>query len=699
MMVVWPMTDQVQPTQTDKTPLPSADMPGGNSPFILLKGEIEIYTEERLAKYDQGPIKAYAARSKTREKAIAYLCESHLVPQIHPSSMYYAIHNFALPKLIGAGVVDWDPLKQQRYVFVYEDNLGNPVSNSSNVHAMGLKQDLVLNTVIRNLVPALKDMRDVDFIHGNIRVSNLYDGGSQNLEKIMLGECLSAPCGFLQPALYETIERAACNPLGKGRASYEDDMYAFGVTLAVLLRESDPLADLSDNEIIARKIELGSYAALTGKERFSGSLLECLRGLLNDDRKQRWTVDDLVTWMEGRRVHPRPGANTRLKASRPIEFNKEKYLLPQLLALDLPKSPKETVRLVESNDLGQWLNRSLQDKSMEERVDSAIEQAHEGGNSGFYPDRLSCYIVLALVPSMPMIFRGLSFVPQAFGQMLVEACLLKKDLNPFVEIIQNQMALFWINTQDTPTADASEIISKFDICRAFLRHAVAGYGVERSIYFLSPESQCLSEKLKNFYVRTSEDMLIAFEHMAESGNLPEEFFDRHIIAFLSVRDRQIIDPYIPDLNSEEKHRRILATLQVLSAIQKRSQMSPMPAVTASLIDGLDPLINRFHDRDTRARIRTQLQKLRDKGEISKVAALFNNPQVFHEDFGNFKIALSNYSILRQEHSNLSRNLDENKEFGRNTGRQIAAIVSGALATLMIVIYLTYKFSGGGGWEF
>ena len=335
----------------------------------------------------------------------------------------------------------------------------------------------------------------------------------------MLGECLNAPCGYLQPALYETVERASCSPLGKGHASYEDDIYAFGVTLAVLMRETDPLAGLSDDEIIAKKIELGSYVAITGKERFSGALLECLRGLLNDDCRQRWTIDDLVTWMEGRRVHPRPGANTRLKASRPLEFNKEKYLLPQLLAIDLPKYPKETARIVDNNDLAQWLSRSLQDKSMEGRVDAAIKQALVEGNSGFYSDRLACYLLLALTPSMPMIFRGLSFTPQAFGQMLVEACLHKKDLNPYVEIIQNQMALFWMNVQDVPSSDTSEVISKFDVCRAFLRHAVAGYGIERCIYFLSPESQCLSEKLKKFYVRTAEDLLTAFEEIAAGGGI------------------------------------------------------------------------------------------------------------------------------------------------------------------------------------
>lgn len=693
------MAEPASPPTAPAAPAPAPETGEGGHTPILLKGEIEIYPSARMAHLDQGPIKAYAAKSKTRERAFAYVCERNLVPQIYSSSMYYGLSSPALTRLIGAGVVDWTPLKQQRYVFVYEDKLGRPIANSSNYLAMGLKNDLVMNTIVRNIVPALKDMRDADFVHGNVRVTNLFDGGGTGLDKVMLGECLSTPCGFLQPALYEPLERAACDPLGKGPAVYEDDMYAFGVTLAVLLRDADPLAGFSDDEIIAEKIEQGSYAAITGKERFTGSLLECLRGLLNDDWKQRWTIDDLVTWMEGRRVHAKQSTNVRLKASRPIDFAQEKYLRPQLLALDLPKNPKEATKLVEGHDLSQWLSRSLQDKPIEDRTEKALLQALEGGNSGFYPERLACYLALALAPPMPIMFRGLKFLPQAFGQMMVDAVLQKKDLNPFVEIIQNQMTLFWIGTQESGSADSNEVVMKFDTCRAFLRQAIVGYGIERCVYFMAAECQCLSEKLKDFYVRTAEDLLTAYEALASSGNRPQEFFDRHIISFLSVRDRQVIDPYIPDLNSEEKHRQILATLRVLSSIQKRAKMPAMPGVTGWLIDSLEPLIERFHDRDTRGRLRTQLQKLRDKGDIGKLSALFDNQQVFQDDFNAFRMALKTYAGLRAEHARLSEDLESNKSFGHGTGRQVATMVSGVLAAIIVVIYMVFKFSGGTGGQF
>jgi len=691
------MDDQTKPAD-QKDPAAPVEVKPPDAPAahqsVMLKGEVEIFPGSPLPYLDQGPIKAYAAMTRTRDKAFALVCERHLVPQITESAKYYGLLSTGLPKLVAAGTVDW-PSKQQRYVFVYENKIGKPIATAANYMAMNLKNDLVLNTVIHNLVPTIKDMRDVDFVHGNIRVQNLYDGGGSGLDKVMLGECLATPFGYLQPALYETIERASANPLGRGKASPEDDMYAFGVTLAVLLRGVDPLAGFNDQEVIEQKIEMGSYAAITGKERFTGSLLECLRGLLNDDPRLRWTIDDVITWTEGRRVHPKQTANVKLKASRPLDFAGEKYLRPQMLALDLPRHAKEAERLTEGKDLAQWLNRSLQDKPTEERAQEAIAEAQRSGSTGFYAERLACYLSLALSPSMPIMFRGLHFMPDAFGQMLIEAIVLKKDLNPFVEIIQNQMTMFWIRTQDVAAGDIGDLMTRFDTCRSFLRQTMTGYGIERCAYFMSVESHCLSEKVKDYYVRTAEDLLFAYEKMAISGNRPESFFDRHIIAFLSVRDRQIIDPYIPDLSADEKHRQILATLRVLAAIQMRSKLSPVPGVTAWLVERLDPLISRFHDRNARVHFKAQLQKLKDKGEIGKISNLFDNPQLYPDDFKQFKGALRDYADFRNEYNRLEEDLDNNKNYGHGAGRQVAAAVSGVIATFIVLVYIVYKYSGGG----
>lgn len=689
------MTDPDQPAAEPKKEEPRVDVPGGMPP-IILKGEIDIFPDRRLPQYDQGPVKAYLAESRTREPAFALVCERALVPQIHASSKYYGLINPYLPRLFGAGVVDWAPIQQQRYVFVYDRKLGKPVATGVQLDGMGMKNDHVFNTVVRNVVPALKDMRDSDFVHGNIRLQNLFDGDGAGLEKVMLGECLSTPTGFLQPTVYETIERGIAAPLARGVSTYEDDMYSLGVMLAIMLRSSDPMAGFSDEEIVKEKIDQGSYAAITGKERFTGSMLECLRGLLNDDRRLRWTIDDVITWMEGRRVHPKQAVSGRLRASRPIDFGAEKILRPQLLALEMANNPKETLRIAEGPELAQWLNRSLQDKPTEDRAGEAFSAAESTGNPGFFPERLSSYLALALYPGIPLIYRNTKIMPDAVGRLMVEAVLLKKDLGVFVDIIQNQMALYWSSVQDASFPDTGDLITRFETCRAFMRQTVSGYGIERCIYYLAPEAQCLSEKFKDFFVRSPEDMLMALERLCATGNAPEQLFDRHVIAFLSVRDRQVIDPYIPDLNSEEKFRHVMACMRILAFVQKRSKMPDMPAVTNWLVVSLEILINRFHDRETRSRIKAQMQKIKDKGDIEKISGIFDNPQIFVDDFKAFRYRMRDYGSFRTEYNHLQHELENNKQFGYSTGKQAATLVSAMVSGIIIILYLTYKFSSMGG---
>ena len=689
------MAENPKETDISKTEpvAPAAPASSAATGPVLLKGEIEIYPDQRLPHLDQGMAKAYAATGRAKEKAYALLCEKSLIPQVNMSSKYMTINNPCLPKLLASGIVSWAPDKQQRYVFVYENKLGLPFANPSNFMAMGLKADMVLHGIVKKFVPLLKNFRDIDFVHGHIRTTNLFTGGGNGFEKIMLGESLAMPAGYMYSPVYETIERSAAQPLGRGTPDYSDDLYSFGAMLAIIIRTSDPLAGWSNESITEYKIEHGSYQALTGKERFSGSILELLRGLLNDDVKQRWTIEDVLTWMDGQRVSPKQAGPLRPKAARPIEFFGEKFLRPQVLSLNLYKNPSEVVRINDNGDLKLWLNRSVQDKKLEENVEHASNAAKELGVMGeAYPERVSAFMAAAMGPGMPVLYRHLKFMPEAFGRMLAEAFVTKKDLAYFAEVIQTSLITFWASMSDGLNPHVAEVVNKFDTCRAFLRQNTQGYGLERCLYYLCPEAPCMSEKLKNYYVRTPEDLVLAYEHMSGTGDRPEGFFDRHIIAFLSVKDRSVIDPYIPDLNSSEPYRITLAALRIFSSIQRRGKMQNLPGIVNWISERVDPLINRFHDRDQRAKMKMQLLKIKDKGDITAIEQLFDNVQALQNDYGGFKQAMQNYLGLKQEHAKLEDELANNPKFGYGAGHSSSALISGVISGCIIIIYIFYKIS-------
>jgi eukaryotic-like serine/threonine-protein kinase len=653
---------------------------------VVFNESISVYAGNRLPQYDKGPVKAYVARG--RDKAPPYLfaliCEDHLTPRTLKASNYAAIINPSLVRLVASGVIDWPPAGKQKYCFIYENTLGNAFMPDDTRGGLGLKSDLVLANIIRPMVNVLADMRDKDFVHGNIRLSNIYDGGARNFERAILGEGLSMPVSSHQPALYEPIERAMANPIGRGAGTPQDDLYSFGVCLAIMLRHHDPTEGLSDSEIVTRKMEDGTYAVLLGRDRLTGGILELMRGLLYDDKAQRWTLDEVLVWLDGRRLSPKQ-ASRRSKASRPVTFMHEKFTRPELLAAQLHKDTTSLRELVEGREIEQWLSRALEDKVMTARYEAALKQAEEGGKTGDYADRLATRVAIALHPEGPLRYKSISVFPEGAGIAFTEAYVMKRDVQMYVDFFMNYFITQWIDAQATPVPDVSGLISRFDGARAYLRNKSLGGGIEKCIYSMNPEVHCLSEKLAKFHVRSPEEMMQAFEKISKEPGRPSYFFDRHSAAFLSAKDRKNIDPYLHEMNMPEPYRRIMAEMRTLATIQKRSQMEKFPGIARWLVDNLGPVYERYHDRQLRDELKTRAEKMVEMGDLAKIVYLFEEQSVYQEDNVQFRRAMRRYFDLEEEMKAIEKSLMNEATVGREMGHQVAAIFSSILAGIIILV--------------
>jgi hypothetical protein len=681
---------------------PAADPPvvdrtySGEADKAVFNDEIEIFPNQRIAKYDQGLVLAYEARlvdTSATGKYFAMVCERHLIPRASKGPSFAGVANPSLVRLVASGPIYWPPTQGERYIFVYEDNLGNPLMQNGKFNGLGLKHDLAMSAVIRPMVNVLLDLRDADLAHGAIRPSNMFDGGNQSLERVVLGECLSTPPSYAQPVVFEPVERALCDPIAKSLPRQEDDLYAFGVSLAMILRSKDPLQGLNDEEIIRQKLEQGSYGAMTGKDRFTGAILELLRGLLYDDRAQRWAIEDVLSWLDGQRLSPKQAAK-RKKASRPVHFNGERYFRPSLLAMDLNKNQAEAMQILDNGNLDQWIDRSLEDSMTRNRMDAAMEIVQEQSRGVGYWDKILCRIAIALDPDSPIRYKKLSLHPEGVAYAMAEAFVLKHDLSPFIDIVNLQIVSYWLNSQQDVRVDVGSLVTKFDSCRAFLRQQNLGYGVERCLYFLNSECPCLSDKLTEFYVRTPEDLMQAFEEISASPRRPDMFLDRHIIAFLSVKERKVVDPFLPELNSQEYFLKVMANIKCLATIQKRLQLGTFPGICSWVADILDPVYERFHDRELREKLKARVHKLKEGGDISKIAGLLDNPETIRRDMVAFRKAMQEYHDLREEHVKLSSKLDKPESFGKSTGREVAAVFSAMLSGVIIFGFIFFFLMNG-----
>lgn len=656
-----------------------------------------VHTEKRLSHFDQGPVKAYVASGLSdvsQPTHYALICEPSLTPRSRSAAAFAGLASPNIVKLVATGPMYWPPARGERYVFIYENTVGLPMTPHGQFQGLGWKPEMVQLNVVKSLVHALLDMRDADLCHGNIRPSNMFAiGPAGGVDRVVLGECLSTPSAIVQPAMFETIERAMADPIGRGPPVIDDDLYALGVSLAVILRHRDPMEGLSDEDIIRHKIDQGSYMALTGKDRFSGDILELLRGLLNDDRIQRWNLEDIIEWMDGQRLSPKQGIK-KIKAGRPIHFVDERYFRPALLAMDLAKNQSEAAQMVESGNLEQWVSRSLEDPAVQKRLDAAIETTAELGRGAGYWDRLLCRVSVALDPESPIRYKTIKVHPDGIGAAMTDAILTKKDLQPYVDLITHQTVMFWVTAQGDTPVDIGTIVSRFDSCRSFLRQQNIAYGLERCIYFLNPECPCLSDKVKGYFVRDPEDLLRAFEKMSGSSSRPELFIDRHVAAFISVKERQNIDPYLIELNSEEMYKRILANVKVLATVQQRGRMEKLPGVCRWVAKILDPVYDRFHDRELRQLIKTKIGQLAETGDLSKIVAVLDSQSAAQKDTEAYNQARHEYHRLMVEDARLEAKLKNPQEFTQGIGREMAAVASCIVAGLTILGFVYMIFTKG-----
>ena len=683
--------------QADKSASKEADAKKGgqgtDSKTVQYNKDITVKVSDPIPHMDRGPVKAYKAigQRNAPSNLVAFVCEKHLLPRWQAGTHYSAIMNSHIPRLVASGVMPWPVDGGTRYVFIYENNWQTPLFRTKGKLALGMKSDHVMEEFVKPMVAVLHDFQSKGFVHGGIRLDNFFQGKTENLRDMILGESLTTPCSYMQPVLYEPIDRAMADPIARGMGTFADDLYSFGVVLTILLRQHDPMEGKSDEEIIHEKIEKGSYVALTGKDRFTGEILELLRGVLHDDRAARWKIDDVIQWMDGTRLSPKQ-VMKRKKASRALNVGGQRFFRPEILAFYSQDHGNQIMQVVEDKKLEQWVERSLEDKDAMERMEMAIETAKDFGEGEAYQNSLLSRLAIALDPSGPIRYRGLSFRPDGFVTALAEAFVLEKDLNPFREIIQQNIVMFWLNAQVDNNVDFGSIATRFESCRINLKNDHVGFGLELCLYFLSSEAPCMSKVIPNYFARSADEFALAIEDNLGKNSRESLLLDRHSVAFLTSRDSKSVDSYLIELNSYEEMKKLIGNLGTFTLIQDRHKLPPLPHTTAHFVKLMSPIMARFHDAELRERLNNLFNKIKNSGDLARLKAALENPEMIEDDFQAFLKAMQHYNELKEDKSKLQKKLGSKEKMGRGTGQNLSAILSALIGGILILGIMFYKLS-------
>lgn len=659
-----------------------------------LGSDFDIFFDHPLPRFAPPNTQVYHAKSKRGQMCLAFLSDRSTIPRKNISEKYTSLQSIYLPRLLGRGIAI-SPEGVERHAFIYENNFGNPVvSGGPEPQAYGWRPDLVLQTIIKPILSTLQELHNADMTHGGIRVNNLFDSGTLPLQRVIIGDCLASTYLSAQPELYLPPPLALAHPMGRGLGSSADDMYAFGVTCAVLLRTHDPFLGKSSEDILLNKIDMGTFSTLIENERLPSNILELLRGLLYDDPETRWTVHDVQEWMDGKRVGHRQGSK-RLKGSRHLILGDHKILLPSFLSYFGSKDIQRSIKLIETGEIKQWIRRSVSDARLDTRYDMAVEHGQEQSAQVNAQERTICRLSIAMEPNFPILYQNIGLFPDSFGSVLADLMIQEKNVKPIVELINDQVVSFWMNMQNDLPSDFNMVINKFEQCQQFIKQRLIGYGIERCVYFLSPETHCLSPTLKNFYVHTSEQLIHALNIIADLPDRPERPLDRHMIAFLSVRERQVIERYLPELGASESYRTATGIISVFAAIQAASKLGPLTGLSRWVSVISDPLYARFHDRDLQKSIRKKIDELKDSGMITKMADILFDHDCIRRDQVEFRNAMNEYYQISLDKIKLSEALKSSSQFGIQAGRDMAALIAGLLMSLSVAGFVLVRIINGG----
>lgn len=627
-------------------------------------------------------------RREARTEIVAHVCTSGLPPRTDALGALRGVEHPGLLKLLDFGLAPWDRDGCERPFVLLERPRGNPMFMSMDDRRSPLGEDVLNRKVIAPAAAALRELRVRRVFHGLINPMNLFLGdGASDVAK--LGQCVTDAPGIGQPTVFETIERGVTEPIGRGKGAIEDDLYALGVTLIMLALGHNPAQRYqTERALIAAKTDYGTFAALCGDDRISSSLVEPLRGLTIDDPGQRWTLDDLELWINGRRLSPRQATPIK-RAARPITFDGTEHLTLRSLAFAMACAPDKAQTLADSKELETWIRRSLEDEPAIGRLEEAIRSASSGSGGAIEHRRLS-RVLMALDPSGPIRYRGRSVMPDGIGAALADAMAHGSGVQEVAEIVAGQLPMFWVNVQSGLRPEHISNAKIFDTMRGHLDRVTPGSGIERCLYQLNPGMPCLSGMLSGHYVQDLAKLMMVLDEIGATRDHPAEPIDRHIAAFIAAHGTSMlraggsVDAQLAAIGGTGSPAdRALAIGSILARLQQKLGNRPLENLCKWFTSLTGPLVERFHSRSLQQRVREELERQAATGLLQNQLSILINANLGHRDLAAFRAGQRQFRANAMRIQHIKGLLADRERFTTINGRQATATTTVVISGLIL----------------
>ena len=656
--------------------------------------ENEVILAERYRIIPSSPIvelvttgaKAYVARNLKNpgEAVFARICEPNVFPRVEVMVQLKNMREAAAIIPEDWGPVFWPVTGHRCFAIIFRRPEGGPVMPSLKSQIPKIDSEKIIKSLLMPALTTLSLFERRKITHRTIRPDNVFTTGP-DASNFVFGDCVSVPPSWGQSTIFETIESSMTPAVGRGKGTIADDIYALGATMLFMGLGQCPVANMSDRDLLAAKVENGSFVTLLGGEVIPGGLREPIRGMMSDDPADRWTLDDLNNWTSGTlRRSARPIRD--YKTDRPLKFRDREYRNTRMLAHAYGIHWKEAAEQLRSKAFDTWLHRGLSDADLVELLESLI--AAGGGADGDLGDaKLVTRVCSALDPEGPLKYKGLTVMPDGMGYALSAAVEggEKDTINLVTELVHKGIASDWFEQKIMLGRTDLTLESKtFKKLQQFVRHSGPGYGVERVLYELNPFLPCRSKLVASAYVYSLRDLLPALDKVAQEKGGLGKLVDRHIAAFIASRIKGSIDNQLVALEHTTgvSVGAKIGMTGLLAKVQNEYQHQMTPHLSAWLVEELQPAISRYNSKSLRKRISDKLDQIAVSGNLIELYQTLSNKNIVAKDEKAQSRAKREYTDSVREIKRL-----ESEEFqfeAKRTGWRIAAGISLVIGTVTTI---------------
>ena len=653
---------------------------------VLLRERYLIDPSSPLGELDSPSARAYAVqdRQNLNRKVFALICEPGLPPR---TKVMGALRGATFPgmmPLIEWDTVYWPPLGQRCMAVIYARPQGGKLLMSATPEDGQINEHDLSRLVFDPLAKAVNELARHGMTHGSIRPDNLFFMDEERTD-VVLGECVSAPPGFNQPAALETIERALTSPGGRGEGTVGDDLFALGATLVSLLLGRSPMEDLNEDDLIAARTKWGSHTAYCGKTPIPLALVEPLRAMLNDDPGERWNREKLDLWVGGSSVTP-----TRVKLVPSSEtgfpFAGKEHHTARTLARAMTQNVSEAATAIKEGGLGPWVRRALREVKRADKIAEIVDvaKARQGDWQGS-DDMVVAKVAMLLDPQAPIRYKGFSFLPEGYGPALAVEFTRGGDVQTAAEVVARELPGFWLSAQQDARLNKRDIVKTFAQLRGFLQINEPGYGIERCLYELNPSLPCQSPLVTGDHVVAIEDLLPSLDRKATRGETKARPMDRHIAAFIAARFDKDTEPHLRALAAAEEGRSLIGMVSLLAFLQWSLKLGALYGLSSWVGGLLGPAINIYHSRTVRDEVEHAIPRLVRRGSLPEIYDLIDDAEALTRDAEGHAAARAAFTAAEAEIKRLADKGATRAAAAERTGQRVAVAMSVFISLAVVAV--------------